>query len=301
MQPFSISVKDEILSNMNSRAKCDACVLGMLLFCKSMSTEGIQLLTESENTAVFFATNLSRIGGIDIAPSYALKGRRNVFSVDIADCGAIKNIFAYFKLDMASEHQRLTSDIAPKKKLISSVISGAFLVCGSVNDPNKESHLEFVIPTLDLCNDLGITLIEECGIIAKQTTRGKNEIVYLKDSESIQDMLIYIGAQMSALKHITVKVDKDGNNHINRSINCTQANLKKSSAAASRQIKAIETLSSLGTLGELSDDLTIAAEARLKNPDMSLSELCDYIGGGITKSSLNRRLNKLIELSQECK
>lgn len=301
MQPFSISVKEEIISNLNSRAKCDACILGMLLFCKKLSGKNIQIITESEKTASFFASNLSRICGIEISPDCNFQRKRKVYIVDIDDAYAIRTVFEYFSLDIEAVHQRFTKDVSPKKKLIPSVISGAFLVSGSVNDPSKESHLEFVVPTLDLCNDLGITLIEECGVTAKQMTRGKNEIVYLKDSESIQDILIYIGAQISALKHITVKVDKEGNNHLNRSINCTSANLKKSGAASAKQVDAIETLKSFGTLDELPQQLIDVARARLDNPDMSLSELCETIGGGITKSSLNRRLNKLITLAQEIK
>lgn len=296
MQPFSADVKDEILDNMNSRAKCDACIFGMLIFCKGLTDDALRLITENHRTAEFFNVNISRIIGHELEFSHVSRGDKTFYNIDISDGQDMLRLFDYFHIQSQPLVQRLTEYNMPKKKLLHAAVAGAFLVCGSVNDPNKPSHLEFVMPTVDLCNDIGITLIEECGVTAKHTTRGKSEVVYIKDSENIQDVLTYMGAPMSALKHITIKVDKEGNNRINRSINCASANIKKSTDAAARQIKAINILKESGEFDDLPHELISAANARLENPDMSLSELCEELEG-VTKSSLNRRLNKLIELA----
>ena len=71
------------------------------------------------------------------------------------------------------------------------------------------------------------------------------------------------------------------------------------SAAAQKQVEAINILAENGRLDELSQELRQAAKVRTDNPDMSLNELCDVIGEGVTKSSLNRRLNKLIDLARD--
>lgn len=298
MLQFSVSVKEEILSNMNSRPKCDACILGMLLFCKKLTKDYIEFLTENRDTAQFFARNLSRITASELSVSEHGIGIRKIFAVKISDSDIINRVFLYFKLDITKEHQRFTEDNLPKQKFLPQLVSGAYLSCGSVNDPNKSSHLEFVIPTLDLCNDLGLLLIDNYGIIAKQMSRGKNEIVYLKDSENIQDILTVIGAPMAALKHITIKVDKEGTNQINRSINCATANFKKSSAAAQKQLEAIRKLKESGELEKLPQELQTVANARLDNPDLSLNELVDVIEPPISKSGLNHRLNKIINISE---
>lgn len=298
MLQFSVSVKEEILSNMNSRPKCEACVLGMLLFCKKLTANNISFLAEHTETASFFAKNLSRIAGIDIGIGELEIGSRKICEVSISDKDAIDKIFSYFKLDKQKEHQRFDEKLMPKAKLIPQLISGAYLACGSVNDPNKESHLEFVVPTLDLCNDLGLLLIDNYGIIAKQMSRGKNEIVYLKDSENIQDILTIVGAPMAALKHITVKVDKEGSNQINRSINCATANFRKSNIASKKQVDAINKLYASIGLEALPLELQSVAKARMENPEMSLSELLEIIEPPISRSGLNHRLNKLIKLSE---
>ncbi len=298
MIQFSVSVKEEILSNMNSRPKCEACILGMLLFCKKLTVNNISFLAEHTETASFFAKNLSRIAGIDIGIGELEIGSRKISGVSISDKVAIDKIFSYFKLDKQKEHQRFDERLMPKAKLIPQLISGAYLACGSVNDPNKESHLEFVVPTLDLCNDLGLLLIDSYGIIAKQMSRGKNEIVYLKDSENIQDILTIVGAPMAALKHITVKVDKEGSNQINRSINCATANFRKSSIASKKQVDAINKLDATIGLEALPLELQSVARARIENPEMSLSELLEIIEPPISRSGLNHRLNKLIKLSE---
>lgn len=299
MLHFSVSVKEEILSNMNSRPKCDACILGMLLFCKKLKLEHIQFMTENADTATFFAKNLSRISGKDISVEEIDIGSRKLCQVDITDREAIDVIYNFFHFDKTKPHQRLDENVMPKAKFIPQLFSGAYLACGSVNDPNKKSHLEFVIPTLDLCNDLGLLLIDNYGIIAKHMSRGKNEIVYLKDSENIQDVLTIIGATNAALQHITVKVDKEGTNQVNRTINCVTANFRKCNAAAKKQIDAINKLSEKGVMQTLPQELQVAAAVRLENPDMPLSDLYKKIEPAVSKSGLNHRLNKLISLADE--
>ena len=62
------------------------------------------------------------------------------------------------------------------------------------------------------------------------------------------------------------------------------------------QIQAIEKLIKSGKINELSEDLKKTAYLRLDNPDMSLSELANIADFKITKSGLNHRLKKLMEI-----
>ena len=67
--------------------------------------------------------------------------------------------------------------------------------------------------------------------------------------------------------------------------------------AAQAQIEVIRRLSERMELDELPPKLAEAAKLRLDNPDLTLTELAALCQPPITKSSLNYRLKKLIELA----
>lgn len=300
MQSFSYRVKDEIISNMKTRQKCDACILGMLLFCRTMNINEISLMTENEVVSDFFKKNVNRICKSEaVSITEYKRGISIVYGVFVKHAEDIAEIFKYFGFDFSKERQRMTEEIMPKEKYFPQVVAGGFLVCGSVNAPDKKSHLEFVIQTLDLCNDLGLALIENYEITAKHMQRKNSQIVYLKESECVEDILTLIGAPMSALEHMTTKVDKDGKNHINRTINCSTANFAKSINAASKQVKAIELIRDTMGFDNIPQELVDIAVVRLENPDMTLAELCKQLSPPLSKSGANHRLKKIEDIASK--
>ena len=94
-----------------------------------------------------------------------------------------------------------------------------------------------------------------------------------------------------------VKIMRNAENNRIRAINSQIANTDKTLSAAAKQVQAIEILKSDGKYGSLSEELKEAAEIREKYPLVSLKELCTYFDKPISKSGLNHRLNKLIELA----
>ena len=90
--------------------------------------------------------------------------------------------------------------------------------------------------------------------------------------------------------------DRELNNSINRNVICEAANLDKTFAAAAKQIVAIEEILKEVGLDNLPDGLKEAANARLNNPTASLSELSKILG--ISKSCLNHRLRKIMEITE---
>ena len=71
--------------------------------------------------------------------------------------------------------------------------------------------------------------------------------------------------------------------------------------AALEQTEAIRLLMRAGLLEQMADKLQETAAARLENPELSLSELADSFEPPITKSCLNHRLRKLVELARKLK
>ena len=298
MPSFSYEVKEEILASVSSKDKADAVMLGILTFANSLEDKKILLLTENEKVKDFFILNTVRICGEDsVIATESRKGRgQTLYSIEVIGEENRLTLLEYFQTDSS---RRLTPDELPKEKFYPLVIAGAFLACGSVNDPLKKYHLEFVVPTLDLCNDLGLLLIENYGILCKHAERKGNNIVYLKESENIIDMLTLMGATDCSIELMNVKIEKDMRNKINRAVNCDNANIEKALRASEKQISDIELIDSVMGLSVLSDSLREIAVLRYENPDLNLTELGEMLKPPISRSGVNHRFARIAKIADE--
>lgn len=177
-------------------------------------------------------------------------------------------------------------------------LRGVFVSCGSVTDPNKEYHLEMVLPTPERTEQLS-RFIAEHGMAIKTTVRGKTPVLYAKESGLIEDFLTYIGAGNHALEIMRVKVEKDFRNHVNRSVNCDSANLDKTVAASEKSRREIEYIIESVGFEALKPELRETARLRLENPESSLSELCAMFSPPLSRSGLNHRLKKLSVIAEQ--
>ena len=182
-------------------------------------------------------------------------------------------------------------------------LRAAFLIGGSVNDPiTSNYHLE--IYARDPNNILFIQqLMNYFDLNAKIIKRRNGFIAYVKDSEQIANFLILTKAQNSLFKFEDVRIKRDFNNSINRIINCEVANEQKVMESAARQIDDICYIEKHLTLKALNPRLKEAAELRLENPDLSLSELQEVYfekhNKKISRSGLNHRFIKIREIREE--
>ncbi len=292
-ESFSVNVKKEIIDRINSRSKADVCLMGLLTYCNKLSDKEISFLTENENVRDFFVKNVCRLLERDDAVLVTQTSRKNsgaLYNVEVAGADNRLALLDMFRMDQS---RRLTPDDLPKEKYLPQLIAGIFLACGSVTDPEKKYHMEFVMPTLDLCNDFGLLLIEHFGITPKHVERKHSQIVYIKESENIIDVLTIMGAQMASLEIMNVKMMKDVRNKINRAVNCDNANIEKTLRAAEKQLEDIELIEKTVGLDELTPALREMAELRYNNPDISLKELGTMISPPISRSGVNHRLQKI--------
>ncbi|MBL3531576.1 DNA-binding protein WhiA [Companilactobacillus zhachilii] len=180
-----------------------------------------------------------------------------------------------------------------------SYLRGAFLATGSVNNPETSRyHLE--IYSLYETHNEGIAqMMNYFHLNARTTKRRNGYIVYLKEAEKIADFLQLIGATNSMLKFEDIRIVRDMRNSVNRLVNCENANINKTVAAAERQIENIKHLQATVGLDSLPDKLREIAILRLENPEVSLKELGDMVPSGpISKSGINHRLRKLNQLAE---
>ena len=180
-----------------------------------------------------------------------------------------------------------------------SYLRGAFLATGSVNNPETSRyHLE-IYSLYETHNDGIAQMMNHFHLNARTTKRRNGYIVYLKEAEKIADFLQVIGATNSMLKFEDIRIVRDMRNSVNRLVNCENANINKTVAAAERQIENIKHLQATVGLDSLPDKLREIAVLRLENPEVTLKELGDMVPSGpISKSGINHRLRKLNELAE---
>ncbi len=173
-------------------------------------------------------------------------------------------------------------------------LRGAFLAAGSVSDPEKFYHLEFVCQNGDtaeliraLCTDFG----ETAGVV----TRKRARVVYIKGSDEIVELLGVMEAPASLMEFENIRIVKDMRNSVNRKVNCETANISKTVGAAVRQLRDIEYIRDTEGLDSLPKNLMEIAEIRLRYPEMPLKELGQYLNPAVGKSGVNHRLRKLSE------
>jgi hypothetical protein len=177
-------------------------------------------------------------------------------------------------------------------------VSGVFISCGSISDPNRDYHFEFCVSHESLAKDL-MTVLKSFGLDFKMLTRRNFFVVYVKGSENIEDILTFMGAESSTLEIMNVKIFKSVRNRLNRRSNCEKANFNRSYNATQKQVEDINFIDDTIGLENLPSSLAETAYLRLENPEMSLSELCQEFEEPIGRSGLNRRFQKISAIAQQ--
>ncbi len=182
-------------------------------------------------------------------------------------------------------------------KDIGCYLRGVFLKCGSITAPGRNFMLSFVLPDEKTAEYIE-NILDEIGLPPKRSVRRNKPLLYYKAGESIEDILSFIGGTKAALEIISAKVLSDVRNSTNRICNAETANLDRIAKAAAEQCEAIKAIEKSGGLENLSPELKECAELRLANPDMSLSQLRNLVKEPVSKSGLNHRFKKLMEIAE---
>ena len=297
---FSSSVKEEICRELTNRKCC--CVAecyGILLYCNTFSSREIRIITESREFAGALPRLFRRAFGIafDVLPdSSEHRGKVTFIINDPAKLARIFETYGYGGSSLVAHHINL--GVLEEDCCRVSFVKGAFLAGGSVTDPMKRYHLELVTDHYNVSREI-FPMLLDMGFEPKSTSRGGNYIVYFKQSEAIADMLTTLGAPIAAMNVMSAKIEKEMTNSVNRKVNCDTANVLKSVDAAQRQLEAIRRIEKNSGIESLPERLRETALLRLENPEFSMSELAAAHAPPITKSCLNHRIRKLIEIAED--
>ena len=282
---FSSNVKAELCKEAMSRRSCAVAEsYGVLLYCNTFTSAEIRIITESRDFAARLPKLFKKAFGVsfDAEPAPEDRGKLQ-FAITAED--KIAKIFDTLQMDLKSSLTlHVNFGMLEEETECMAYLRGAFLAGGSVTDPTKRYHLEMTTSHYKVSRETCALLIE-CGFSPKELTRGGNNILYFKQSDYIEDFLTAIGAQVSAMG-------------VNRRVNCETANLTKVVDASMGQMAAIRALEEAGELDKLPGKLRETALLRKENPEATLQELAAMLEPPITKSAINHRMRKLLELAR---
>lgn len=277
---FARKVKNEIVSNeLKNIDQVESQLYGMMFFGSKLKNNRTVLSSENSVVIKRFSSLIKYL-----FPKVSFKyiiSKKKFHTIIIEDSQIINYI----------------TDI----KSIPHFLSGAFLVCGSVTNPNVDYHLEFNVGSTKLSEKL-IELFhafEKFNFNPKNIKRRNHYSVYIKDNEKIADFLALIGANISAMEFMQIKMIKEVRNNINRTTNFETANLYKITSSSSEHVQAIKKIIEHNKLSSLPQHLQETALIRLNNPYVSLKELSKLYKKPLSKSGINHRLKKLIAISKK--
>ena len=289
MISFSNQVKQELCTTITDRDKAYACLYGMLLFARQLRQDEILMQSESEAFYELMPRLFRQVFGDRVQPRMETGQHGTLYSVSLTDPEQARIVLEQYHIILPERPLEMTNVVTNS---LGSFTAGAFLSCGSMTDPNKEYHLEFVLPCAQLEEPFSQILLA-IGVNAKTVLREGMPVVYLKHSEQIEDLLTFMGAQQGTIDFINIEILKNVRNKANRISNCDIANINKVMLAAERQIKDILLIDERMGLDALSPDLQQMALLRMDNPELSLKELGELLDPPIGRSGVNHRLKRL--------
>lgn len=284
---FSSDIKQELNKNSNLANKniVKQELVGYLISgnINIVNNKEIKFSTESDYNINRFSKLLTNL---DINHSIDMVGKNFVITLKTKEIDFIEYDKEIVKIKEIPENQE-------EKKAI---IRGTFMGAGSINNPEREYHLEMEVTNEQNMNTV-LDLLLEFGIKAKYMEAKNKYYIYLKEGEEISKFLALIGAAKAVMKFEDIRIQKEMRGKVNRLVNCETANLNKTINASIEQIAAIRKLQENGEFKKLDDNLKEIALLRLENPDMSLIELGKKLKVPIGKSGVNYRLRKIMEIS----
>lgn len=209
-------------------------------------------------------------------------------------------------LQVLNEAGVLDSRLAPLERPPARVVArpccraaylrGALLASGSVSGP-RNVHLELRTASAAGAEFLS-SLAGEEGFKLAVRDRGRHAVAYAKATDTIAELLAFLGAHEAALRLEESSVVASTRARANRLANADHANIVRANRAAEAQLRAIRRLEAAGRLEHLPRELREVAELRARNPTLSLRELAGRLKPSATKAAAHRRLAKLQKLAE---
>ena len=288
MKSFSLKTKESICKTISNKPCCiDAEIAGFLLFSGRLCENDIRITSESPEILKHIAVLIKRSTGSQVIVE---EGKNNFFS-NLPHKKLIDMMLMY-----ETSNKSLADLYAQNDCCKTALLKGVFLGGAILVDPNKNYNLEFIAPSESVCEDFKIFL-NQIGFDLKKTERKNNFVLYSKQSDVICDILSMVGAFGAQMEMLNVKIEKEMRNDWNRVANSENANFDKVITASVKQLRAIEKIEKQLGLDALPQDLRDIAVLRKQNKDLSLDALGTLMSPRLTKSGVNHRMKKILDIA----
>ncbi|MCI2046664.1 MAG: DNA-binding protein WhiA [Faecalibacterium sp.] len=297
---FASEAKKEITQKKIAKPCClRAACYGIACFAKYFDARGIVLQTELSFVAQYAQKMFGRCGVAGTVEEIARTGGA-VYEFAVKAPEEVEKLHTLFGTTGREPSLQIDPRLLICQGCMAAYIAAAFLCSGTVTDPSKEYNLEILTPRTNLAKDFEALLAEH--EFAPHRTRRKGvNLVYVKASGHVEDLLTFMGASSASLRLMDQKVYKSLRNQTNRRTNCDTANLSKTANANAGTLRAIQYLHEENALAALPETLRQAAEKREQYPDLALAELAQQFTPAISKSGLSHRLKKLEAVAEQMK
>jgi DNA-binding protein WhiA len=309
---FSSQVKDEISRIPLDDKCCLLCELAAIIRIGgffSLQKDGYhQVSLSTENASLARRIFINAIHAFDFHPSVITKKSRklkkhNLYVLTMKGSFATRMALGDMGLVEVADAMGVFNpieSIAGNECCIRSYLRGAFMIGGSLSQPEKGYHLEMVSANRKEVTDIS-AMMGRYGIRGKVILRRNTYVCYIKESENIVDFLNVIGAHNALMQYENVRIIKDMRNNVNRAVNCETANLEKTVNTAYRQMEAIRLIDNVTGIAALPQELQVVALLRMDHPDATLQELGKLMVPALGKSGVNHRLRKIEEIAENLK
>lgn len=175
-------------------------------------------------------------------------------------------------------------------------LRGIFLVNGYIKDPVKGYSIDFFIKDESVAKKT-YDILESFDKKVFLSRKNNENIVYIRNSEDILDLLITFDAVNIFFEYQNTTINKEINLKITRNMNYELANETKKMMTSQDQIKMIKFIDEKLGIRNLNNALQEVALIRLENEDSSLLELAEKLK--ITKSGIRNRFRRLKEIYEK--
>jgi DNA-binding protein WhiA len=289
---FAEELKEE-LSQIRIKKKCcrRAMLSGLLVCAQADEQNGITVRYHSEAVAELVCSLVhAQFGKTAVCSYYGVSGHV-YWDVSFSSSAALA-------LMQARSFEGSGEKDAPCESCAASFLRGLFLAVGTVNNPHKGFHLEFLLPDEDYASRV-TDFFSDLGYTPRQIKRPKGIGIYFKDSGAIEDLIALMGAHNMIFEIINTRIEREIRNNENRATNCVAKNIEKTISAATKQMEAIDALYESGKMARLPEALQQTAALRYQHPDATLDELVAMHSPLISKSGLNHRLQRLLAEAED--
>ena len=177
-------------------------------------------------------------------------------------------------------------------------LRAAYLGSGTMSNPEKEYHFEVSATDQSLVRELS-RLLEKSGLPVNTYQRKGSTVVYLKGAQQISDAMAMMGATNSVFAMEDIRIRKQARGAANRAINCDEHNFQRMLDAADAQVEGIRRYVIVRGMRSLPPALQEIAQKRLDNADLSLVELGQQFEPPLSKSAVNHRMRRLMDIAKE--